>query len=131
MNEQLRLALGREQLDEMNQNTETLNGLVAKGVINRSFMDYLSNLMIIDFKIWEAGAYAQQGRFREATSSLVDAKLTLDGIVISRISSSRRTNPKFRFGDQIPEYQQAIYDLAKERYETAVDKIEEVLGRAA
>ncbi len=108
------------KLNNIRDCSNRIDEIVKQGKISERLGEYAKELAIIDFVSEESVALADQNDIYSTGKSLADGRLRLDRI------ASLYFDTKF-LKEGIPNYYLSLLDLARERYNKAVSKCEEIL----
>jgi len=130
MNQEMRTA-GGIKFDQLSAVRAKLDSICAEGHISEGLKDYVNDLLLIDFCSWKARMFAEQRLDDGAFKSLAQARRTIDSIYGGRAKSINPKGDIRSFFNKVPPYQQALIDIAKNRYDEAVSNVKKILGGQA
>lgn len=115
----------RDKFKELELDLEKIDDLVKNNYISKNLGEYAKRLAVLDFSILEAFYYAENGNCQRTVESLAEAKIycleAIAGILFEfkYLKGSVHT---------IPDYYRRLFDIAKQRYDEAVNKLESILS---
>jgi hypothetical protein len=119
----------REKIEETKKNCQIIDEVVTQGVITKRFGEYCKEMTTLEFLSEEAGIFSEIGNYDETIQSLTDMKIRIDAAIEPYLTDYLNTIALLRVPTHLQETNpyQELYDFAKAKYETAVQKCEQRL----
>ncbi len=128
-------------LGECQEKCKRVKDLVSKGIVSKRFGEYIMEMGFLDLLTREAEIYARLYGLEKATGSLAEMREHLDviaGMYMSNLPPVRDKEtgllfvnmqdfPKSLEDGSFQDYLE-LYELAKRRCDSALEKVEQILG---